>query len=150
MKHAFIMEINQLTLNWKHSTTNVQRTRSPTQVQIINKAFISLTIICIRKCFRSMELYETVAICIGIAVTSFALIIFAVTSIFYCIYISCQGCIKPTLATALDGTLIADKSACNSNQFPKPVVEKYNRNLTLSSASTFVWRRREIKWSCLK
>ena len=83
-----------------------------------------------------MEVYEIVAICIGIAVTSFALL--AITSIFYCIYISCRGCVKPTSVPALDGTLITDRSTCNSNPFPKAVTEKYNQNITLSSAATFV------------
>ena len=80
-----------------------------------------------------MEVYEIVAIFIGIAITSFAVI--SISSIIYCIYISCRGCIKPETAAdhgaapALDGTLITDKSNCNSNQLPEAVIEQHNRKI---------------------
>ena len=83
-----------------------------------------------------MEVYEIVAIFIGIVICSFSLI--ALTSIIYCIFISCWGCIKPTPPPALDGTIITDKSNCNSTQFPKSVIEKYNRNTGISSAPSNV------------
>ena len=96
----------------------------------IKTIYISLTI------NYTMEVYEIVAIFIGIVICSFSLI--ALTSIFYCIYISCRGCIKPTPAPALDGTFITDKSTCNSNQFPKAVIEKCIRNTGISSAPSYV------------
>ena len=80
-----------------------------------------------------MEVYEIVAIFIGIAITSFAVI--SISSIFYCIYISCQGCIKPATAAdlcaapALDGTVNTDQSICNSNQMPETVIGQRNQNI---------------------
>ena len=64
-----------------------------------------------------MEVYEIVAICIGIVVTSFALT--AISSIIYFIYVSCRGCIKPMPAPALDGTVITDKLNAISINFQK-------------------------------
>ena len=84
-----------------------------------------------------MEVYEIVAICIGIAVSSFILI--AITSIFYCIYISCQGCANPPPASGWEGTVITDKSACHSTQFSRAITEKVNQNIGISLAPTYVW-----------
>ena len=83
-----------------------------------------------------MEVYEIVAICIGIAVSSFTLI--AITSIVYCIYISCRGCTDPPQASPWDGTVITDKSACHSTQFSKAITEKVNQNIGISLAPTYV------------
>ena len=85
----------------------------------------------------NMEVYEIVAICIGIGMTSFTLI--AITSIFYCMYIRCRGCANPPPTSGWDGTVITDKSACHSTQFSKAITEKVNQNIGISLAPTYVW-----------
>ena len=82
-----------------------------------------------------MEVYEIIALCIGIAIASLSFI--ALMSFFYCIYISLRGCIKPSTTSVFDGTATTDQSGYHP-QFPSVVIEKYNRNVGLFSETTYV------------
>ena len=82
-----------------------------------------------------MEVYEIVALCIGIAIASLSFL--ALMSCFYCVYISLGGCIKPSPTPVLDGTATTDQSGYHP-QFPNAVIEKYNRNVGLLSETTYV------------
>ena len=83
-----------------------------------------------------MEVYEIVAIFIGIVLICFS--IMSITSIFYCIYMGCQGFMNPGKVPSLDKSAATEKSTYHSNQFPQVVTEKVNRNLLLVPAPTYV------------
>ena len=83
-----------------------------------------------------MEIYEIIAICIGIAAASFSLM--AIASILYCIFMSCQSLVTPRPAPAFSGTTPTEKSTCDSNPFPRALTEKVDRNIAMASAPTYV------------